>query len=363
MRIQKISILLFFSCLTLSTVTFAAADMLNNTFQLSSENQLDENFNPNINDFWKKSAQSGSFTGTDNKQIYTISIKTGNNQAIVISQGRNESTLKYKELAYDLNRQGYDLYLIDHRGQGFSERLGGDKYRGHVNQFQDYVDDFNAYVLSLDLQKNYQHNYLLSHSMGGTISALYLEQYQHPFQASLFFSPMFSINLGGIPESIAKIIAYSSDEICSWFSDSPCYIFGSSGYKKKSFYDNNLTSSKSRFNSAFNTFEQYPETQLGSPTMRWVTESISAAQQARENASNITIPVLVIQAGEDSVVTAEGQKEFYQNITECSSAQFINIPGANHEILLEADQYRAPTLNQALQFLNKSQQGKLTCTK
>ncbi len=361
MKTPKISILLLFSCLILSAVTFAATDMLNNPFQLSSENQLGQNFNPTINDFWKKNAQSDSFTGADNINVHTVSIKTGNNKAIVISQGRNESTLKYKELAYDLNQQGYDLYLIDHRGQGFSERLSSDKHRGHIEQFQDYVDDFNNYVLSLDLQKHYQHSYLLSHSMGGTISALYLQQYQHPFQAAVFFSPMLSIDLGGIPESIAKIITYSSAEICSWFSDLPCYIFGGSGYQKKSFVDNDLTSSESRFNSGFNTFELYPETQLGSPTMRWVAESINAAQQAREDASKIAVPVLIIQAGDDSVVTAEGQNEFYQNITECSSTQFINIPGANHEILLEADRYRTPALNQALQFLNKSQQGKQTC--
>ncbi|WP_019616247.1 alpha/beta fold hydrolase [Psychromonas ossibalaenae] len=363
MKMLKISILLFFSCLTLSAVTIAAANMLNNSFQLSSEKQLDENFNSAINSFWEKNAQTSYFSGVDNKDVHTVSIKTGNNKAIVISQGRNESILKYKELAYDLSSQGYDLYLIDHRGQGFSERLGGDKHRGHIEQFQDYIVDFDNYILSLDLPKEYQHSYLLSHSMGGTISALYLLQYQHPFQAAVFFSPMFSIDLGGIPESIAKIITYSSAEICSWFSDLPCYIFGGSAYQQKSFIDNDLTSSESRFNSAFNTFEQYPETQLGSPTMRWVAESINAAQQARKNAAKIIVPVLVIQAGDDSVVTAEGQNEFYENITECASTQFINIPGAKHEILLEADQYRASALHQALQFLNKSQQGKLTCTR
>jgi len=345
--------LLLFYCLIFGEFTFATENMIKNTFQLSPENQLDGNFNQKINDFWKKNTQSKRLLGVDNKEIYTVSIKTGNKKAIVISQGRNESILKYKEVAYDLNRQGYDLYLIDHRGQGFSERLGGDDQRGHVAQFQDYVDDFNHYVLSLDLQKNYQQSYLLSHSMGGTISALYLEQYPHPFQASVFFSPMFSINLGGIPESLAKMLTSSSAEICSWFSDSACYIFGGSGFQKKSFIDNDFTSSKVRFSSSFNTFEQYPETQLGSPTMRWVAESIDATQQARENASQITIPLLIIQAGNDAVVTSDGQDEFYENLKVGKQAQLINISGAKHEILLEADQYRVQALSAALNFLNK----------
>ena len=121
MRIQKISILLTFACLTFSAITFAATTMFKNSFQLNTENQLNENFNATINEFWEKNIQSSLFFGVDHKEIYTVSIKTGNSRAIVISQGRNENILKYKELAYDLNQQGYDLYLIDHRGQGFSE--------------------------------------------------------------------------------------------------------------------------------------------------------------------------------------------------------------------------------------------------
>jgi len=347
----NVSKLLLFYCLIFGKSTFATENMFKNTFQLNTENQLNDNFNPQINDFWEKNAQPKRFLGVNNKEIYTVSIQTGSQNAIVISQGRNESTLKYKEVAYDLNRQGYDLYLIDHRGQGFSERLGGDNQRGHIEQFQDYVEDFNHYVLSLDLHKKYQQSYLLSHSMGGTISALYLEQYPHPFRASVFFSPMFSINLGGIPESIAKIMTYSSAEICSWFSDSACYIFGGSGFHQKSFIANDLTSSKVRFNSSLNTFGQHPETQLGSPTMRWVAESINATQQARENAALITVPLLVIQAGGDTVVTAEGQNEFKRNIKEHEASRFIKISGAKHEILLEADQYRIPALNATLNFL------------
>ncbi|MCG6201462.1 alpha/beta fold hydrolase [Psychromonas antarctica] len=363
MRSLKVSILIAFPCLIFGTFTFSAADMLENNFELSTENQLSENFNPKINDFWEKNSQSKRFMGADNKEIYTVAIKTGNSKAIVISQGRNESTLKYKEVAYDLSRQGYDLYLIDHRGQGFSERLGGDKYRGHVTQFQNYVDDFNLYVMSLDLQKNYQQRYLLSHSMGGTITALYLEQYPHPFQASVFVSPMFSINLGGIPTSIAKIITYSSAEICSWFSDQACYIFFGGAYQHKTFAENEVTSSELRFYSAQHTFIQDPETQLGSPTMRWVSESISATEQAVANASKISVPVLIIQAGADTVVTRDGQTGFSDKVTFCKNNNLLNISGAKHEILLESDRYRVPALSAALHFFEKSQQGKITCTK
>ncbi|MCW8995032.1 MAG: lysophospholipase, partial [Psychromonas sp.] len=85
--------------------------MFNNPFQLNTEDQLNKNFNIAINDFWNKNARAKHFLGVNKKDIYTVSIKTGNKHAIVISQGRNESVLKYKELAFELNRQGYDLFL------------------------------------------------------------------------------------------------------------------------------------------------------------------------------------------------------------------------------------------------------------
>jgi lysophospholipase len=350
MRVDKISVVLVFVSLIFSAITYASATMFTNSFQLNTENQLNENYHSVINNFWEKNAQANYFLGVDKKTVYTVSIKTGNNKAIVICQGRNENTLKYKELAFDLNRQGYDLYLIDHRGQGFSERLGGDSYRAHVEQFQDYVDDLNSYVLSLSLPRYYQNSFLLSHSMGGTISALYLQQFDHPFQASVFFSPMFSINLG-IPKPIAKAITYTSAKICGWILDKPCYLFGGHDYTTKHFIDNELTSSQLRFNLSAKTFVEYPKSQLGSPTMHWISESISAAQQAINNASKITIPTLIVQAGADTVVTSNGQNQFFKNLTFYKNNQLINIPGAKHEMLLEQDQYRIPALNKALTFL------------
>lgn len=358
----QIKLLLPFLWLLFSAPISAEKHMFNNPYGLTTETELNDTFNPKINAFWEKNAVSDYFFGVANKKIHTVSISTGNANAIVISQGRNESVLKYKELAYDLNRQGYDLYLIDHRGQGFSERLGGDQHRGHVEHFQDYVADFNYYIVSLNLANKYQHNYLLSHSMGATISTLYLQQYEHPFQASILFSPMLSINMARIPVTVAKLITYSGTTLCNWFSDKACYIFGGNDFKPKEFSDNQITASKVRFNSSQNTFIEFPETQLGDASMRWVATSVSATGQAVENADKINIPILVLQAGADAIVTAEGQKQFFKNLTNCKMKRFYNIENAKHELYLEKDQYRLTALNATLKFLQELQQGKPPCT-
>lgn len=342
-----------------STFTAAAPYMKANPFNLNTELNLSQHYNAEITDFWNQHAQSHYFQGVDNKKIHSVSIINGHDKAIVISQGRNESVLKYKEVAYDLHQQGYDIFLIDHRGQGFSERLGGDPHRGHVAHFSDYVTDFKKYVDSLHLEQRYTQRYLMTHSMGGAIGSLYLEQYQQPFQAAVLFSPMLSINFGILPTFAAKIITASSAQFCQWFSDKPCYVPGGKGYRKRGFVGNHITHSEARFNAVQSGFELAPETQLGDATMRWLNSSITATEQAIDNAQQITIPIMLIQAGSDQIVTAQGQQAFFDNLPDCTQHQLVTIKGAKHEILLEQDEMRTPALTHALQFL----QDAAACTK
>ncbi|HIP75556.1 MAG TPA: alpha/beta fold hydrolase [Psychromonas hadalis] len=362
----------FFSLLIFSTSIVANAStassftgnkMQDNPFNLTTEEQLSANKASEIEAFWNDNIVISSFQGVDNKRVNTFSLITGNDNVIVISSGRTESALKYKELIFDLNQQGYDIFLIDHRGQGISERLGGDQSRGYVENFNDYVIDFNQFVTQLDLEKNYKHRYLISHSMGGAIAALYLEQYPHPFQATVFNSPMLEINLMGLPTKLVKFIVDLIDTVCNWFFDLPCYAPTQGAFADKHFKDNELTSSKVRFHFTHKTFIEHPESQLGGPTAHWISTSIDGAQKAIDNAANIHIPVFLMQATMDSVVNPQGQNAFYNNLNNCNANQFIKIEGAEHETFIEQDKYRLPALTQLLYFLKKQQEGELTCTK
>ena len=341
----------------------AEFSMLDNKYQLNRETQLDNDYSAEINHFWESSAQIKTFSSQHGGTINTLHIKTGQPNAIVISQGRNESVLKYKELAFDLHKQGYDIFLIDHRGQGFSTRLGGDADRGHVEKFSHYVDDFHFFVESLQLTKNYQSRFLLSHSMGGAISALYLQQQQHPFNKAAFFSPMFSVNLYQIPTFIVKIITYISDKICHWFNRIPCYAPKSMRYTPIAFEDNQLTSSKKRYHSAFHTFEQVIETQLGGPTMHWLNESLYATEKLIKNANLINIPIIIIRSGADSIVTEKGQQAFYHQLSNRTKHALIEIIDAKHELLLEQDKYRIPALTAMLDFFKTNKYEGIKCTK
>lgn len=363
-KYRRLFLLLPFITMLCHSTLQATSSMLDNKYALNTESELSNNYSAKINEFWDDHAQFVTFESIHGGIINTVRIKGGHANAIVLSQGRNESVLKYKEVAFDLSQQGYDIFLIDHRGQGFSSRLGGDAHRGHVQAFEHYIDDLTTFVDSLQLTHQYQSSFIVAHSMGGAINALYLQKQQHPFQAAAFFSPMFSINLGGIPPFLAKTITYTSDLVCAWFSPLACYSPGAHAYTATPFEENQLTSSSKRYASAFHSFETMPDTQLGGASMRWVNESLSASEKAVTDAAKIEIPIILLQSGADSIVTSTGQQHFFDNSRQCNNSQLVHIAGAKHELFLEQDKYRIPALTAMLDFFKPFQEGsKTTCIK
>lgn len=144
-------------------------------------------------DFWRQ-RQEGEFNGVDDVPIRYVRFSAPQHQrVVVISPGRIESYVKYPEVAYDLFQRGYDVMIIDHRGQGRSGRLLADSHRGHVVNFADYVEDFTRFYQQAVLPLGYRQHFALAHSMGGAILAQFLARQPQAFAAAALCAPMFGI--------------------------------------------------------------------------------------------------------------------------------------------------------------------------
>ena len=96
-------------------------------------------------DFWR-GREEAEFVGVDRVPVRFVRFsQPAHDRVIVVCPGRIESYVKYAELAYDLFHSGFDVLIIDHRGQGRSGRMLSDPHRGHVANFSDYVDDLAAF--------------------------------------------------------------------------------------------------------------------------------------------------------------------------------------------------------------------------
>ena len=103
--------------------------------------------------------------------------------------------LKWSEPAYDFYRQGYDVLLFDHRGQGYSQRLLDDKEKGHIDEFRFYVDDMAQIIEKITALFDYSAQHLIAHSMGGLIATYYLANCDHHINKAVLTSPFYGVPL------------------------------------------------------------------------------------------------------------------------------------------------------------------------
>lgn len=330
---------------------------LDNPFGLTRETEFEQRLKQEIDPFWEKHGKKGSFKGVNGINIsYMTFIHEKEKGAIIISNGRTESYIKYKELIFDLSRQGYSIYIHDHRGQGFSDRiLSDDKHKGHVDDFDDYVKDLDIFIKKVVLSNPHKKLFLLAHSMGGGIATRYIQLHPDVFNAAALSSPMHA------PD--ARILV-SPEGGCWWFRLMTwicydCYAgFTAKPYKPEPFAENEYTHSEKRYNHLLKTYAENKEIQIGGPTRKWAAQACAASSKMLKNTGSIKIPVLVLQAGADTAVTPKGQNTFCKNLEKetgisCFGGGPIRFEGARHELFIESDEYRIPAITAILDFFSK----------
>ncbi len=307
---------------------------------------------------WWHSRQQGYHVTRDHKQLYWCSMTAPQHtKAIVVVNGRIESVSKYQELFYDLFQQGYDIYSFDHRGQGLSDRLTVDPQMGYIEHFDDYVKDMNELIISFQLA-HYQRRYLLAHSMGGAITLRYLQSHQTlSFDAVALSAPMLGIHMSWHLRPIALLLT----RLLSHCQTMPNYAPGYGPYLAKPFVDNPLTHSEVRYQWFRELYEQHPELQLGGPSSRWVWQSLLAIKHCFQHTQRLKLPLLLLQAGQDSVVCNRAQTRFMNLLAQQQRQSSMDIiAGARHELLFETDRYRNLALDQILDFFATSHQSTKT---
>ncbi|WP_447773767.1 alpha/beta fold hydrolase [Aeromonas veronii] len=340
----------FLSLSLLALTLFSAGALaVTNTYQLTSEADVPSLYQQTLPDFWRQHAVEGEFKGKDGVTIrYAVLRQAKVDRAILIVNGRVESYLKYQELAWDLWRQGYSLYLIDHRGQGMSDRMLNDPQKGYVDQFDDYVVDLKQFHDQIIMADQPAKLFLLAHSMGGAISARYMERWPDDIKAAVLSSPMLGINLGGLPKWLAKGLASTIGTVGGWLGEPP-YGPGQGTYQDHGFVDNGLTHSQSRYQAFRQIYGQHPQIKLGGATAHWIYQGITGADAAIADAGAIKTPLLVLQAGDDSVVDNAAQDRFC-TIAKCEGGKPLRIEGAWHELFIESDDKRQPALTAVVDF-------------
>jgi len=266
--------------------------------------------------------------------------------AVVISSGRTESMLIYRELIRDLNAHGYSVYIHDHRGQGLSGRLLDDPHKSYVEHFDDYVADMKQFVDLIRPRAKHRKVYLLAHSMGGGIASLYVEQHPGDFDAAALVTPMHAPEMPSFAVPGAQVMSVISPR---------GYALGQDEYHPRPFSATqaDLVHSRTRFewiNEIYAAADK-DAPRIGGPTHTWLNEASHAAKRAVMNAGKIDIPVMILQASDDSAVNNAAQGEFCKNMRPGLCKGYL-LEKSFHAVFNEADTYRVPALTAILQFFD-----------
>lgn len=306
-----------------------------------------------LTDFWRQRDEA-EFTGVDDIPVRFVRFRAQHHdRGGSHLPGRIESYVKYAELAYDLFHLGFDVLIIDHRGQGRSGRLLADPHLGHVNRFNDYVDDLAAFWQQEVQPGPWRKRYILAHSMGGAISTLFLQHHPGVCDAIALTAPMFGI--------VIRMPSFMARQILNWAEAHPRfrdgYAIGTGRWRALPFAINVLTHSRQRYRRNLRFYADDPTIRVGGPTYHWVRESILAGEQVLAGAGDDTTPTLLLQAEEERVVDNRMHDRFCELRTAAGhpveGGRPLVIKGAYHEILFEKDAMRSVALHAIVDFFNR----------
>lgn len=317
-------------------------------WQLIEEPELNDKYHTEIAQFWQSTVEFGEFSGKNGVPICYASCEPENPRgAIVFSNGRIETLLKYKAFAFECFQNGIALYMLDHRGQGLSGRMVADRQRGYVDDFQDYVDDFTYYAREIVMPRAKVPPVLICHSMGSAIGYLAALQSPDLFSKVMFCSPMFGIR-PAIPELLVDALLVTGLQANRWCSKTPWYAFGQGPYLDIPFAINTLTHSQIRYQLFRQEYKQQKSLQLGGVTYQWLSEATDAMTQIENSAAQFTLPTRVLMSGADRVVD---NRRIRRVIEHLPNVQVDVIEGARHELMFESDCYRTPAIKLLFDFV------------
>ncbi len=118
---------------------------------------------------------TGTFAAKDGTSLYWKAwLPDGAPKALIhLIHGYAEHIDRYGNVVNELVPAGYAVFGNDHRGHGKSQGR-----RGHVNSFQEFIDDERQFALeAIKAQFPDSPYFVLGHSMGSLIAMNYVEQY------------------------------------------------------------------------------------------------------------------------------------------------------------------------------------------
>ena len=249
--------------------------------------------------------------------------------AVALVHGAGEHAGRYGHVARAMNDAGYAV--LAHDLPGFGRSPGR---RGHIEHFEAYLQTVDGMLRRLcDLYPGAAH-FLYGHSMGGTIVVRWL-QTRLPVETGrlagvVLTSPALDLSLPVSPALLraARVLEHVWPTMAQ-----PTRI---------------PASAVSRSPEVVAAYAADPLVERGS-TVRWAMEFQRAMAAARTGEADFPMPALILQAGDDRLVSPAATRAFAERL-RAPLKEYREFPGWYHEIHNEPE--RDEILGRITSFLD-----------
>jgi alpha-beta hydrolase superfamily lysophospholipase len=233
---------------------------------------------------------------------------------LVLVHGLGEHSGRYSAVVTALTAAGYAVYAFDNQGHGRSEGQ-----RGHINRWQDYRDNTQAFLQLVRQQEPTAPLFLMGHSLGGLIVLDYvlrnaqLPQYQ-------------SLNLLGIIVSAPPIqpMQGTASSVRIMLARLLSGLFP------------RLTLQMGLDKSGLSRKQEIADELADDPlihscvTLRWGSETLDAIAWVKSHIDQLDLPVLITHGDADPIIAPDGSRAIFQQI-QSSDKTLTLYPGSYHE--------------------------------
>ena len=266
---------------------------------------------------------------------------------VVIVHGFTENAAKFAELIHSLDFSGLSVLAYDQRGHGRSWRPEGvtDISLTHVDDFDEYVRDL-ACLCEGPLKEMPKPWLLFSHSMGGAVAGLFLEEHGGVFERAAFCAPMIAPARMGLPLFMARAVCALPKAL----GRGRRRMFTSKPWNGPEVFETSCAAGRARFDWYEAMRVRHPQFRNNGPSYGWTLEALNVTKHllAAGAPERISIPVRVWTAEKDGTVLEEPQQRFAERIPHGSRAV---VRGAKHEIYRSGNDVLFPWWHEVLSFL------------
>ena len=256
----------------------------------------------------------GFFKGVRDTSIYFQSWlpESEPKAVLLIVHGLAEHSGRYMNIVNHFVPLGYAVYGIDHLGHGKSDGM-----RVYVERFEDYTNTLKIYF---DMIRRWQPEkpiFLVGHSMGGLISAVYLLDHQSELTGAVLSGAAVKV-----PSNITPVILAVGKMLSALMPK-----LGMLGLE---------VDGVCRDPAVVQAYISDPLVHKGKITARLAAEMLKAMQRVSAEATKITLPIMVVQGSADRLVDPAGAQMLYDAVS--SADKEIRIyDGFYHEVFNEPE--------------------------